>query len=129
MNTPSLSLIVWVSCVALQNLAADCRVGAALTDITPPMGIPMAGYYHERGADGVLDPLYSKALVIESGGERAALVVLDLISIRRKITDKARLAIEKTTGIKAGHIMISATHAHTGPELADPGQSGEGAGE
>jgi hypothetical protein len=128
MNTPSFSLIVWVSCVALQNLAADCRVGAALTDITPPLGIPLAGYYHERGADGVLDPLYSKALVIESGGQRAALVVLDLISIRREITDQARAAIEKTTGIKPGYIMISATHAHTGPELATASQSESGLG-
>jgi hypothetical protein len=107
-----------------QTPAADVRVGVAVTDITPPMGIAMAGYYHERGADGVLDPLYSKALVIESAGERAALVVLDLISIRRGITDQARAAIEKTTGIKTGCIMISATHAHTGPELANPGESG-----
>src|ERR1041384_6123744 len=119
MNTPSLSLIVWVSCVALQNLAADCRVGAALTDITPPLGIPLAGYYHERGADGVLDPLYSKALVIESGGERVAVVTLDLLTIKREITDRSRGTIEKIIGIKAGNIMISATHAHTGPVLAD----------
>lgn len=108
-----------------QTLAADVRVGVAVTEITPLMGIPMAGYYHERGADGVLDPLYSKALVIESGGERAALVVLDLLTIRRGITERARAAIEKTTGIRAGYIMISATHAHTGPEL-DPGESDSG---
>jgi len=115
------------SCACLhQTPAADVRVGVALTDITPPMGIPMAGYYHERGADGVLDPLYSKAMVIESGGERAALVVLDLISIRRAITDQTRAAIEKILGIRAGYIMISATHAHTGPELANPAESGSG---
>ena len=114
---------VIVSCGFPSDCAAsEVRVGVAMVDITPPPGIPMAGYYHERGADGVLDPLYSKAMVIESGGERAALVVLDLISIRRAITDNARAAIEKTTGIKAGSVMISATHAHTGPELTDPGQ-------
>jgi neutral ceramidase len=44
----------------------------ASVDITPPLGIPMAGYYHARGADGVLDPLFSKAMIIKSGGERAA---------------------------------------------------------
>ena len=51
---------------------ADLRVGVARVEITPPLGIPMAGYYHERGADGVIDPLYSKAVVIESDGVRAA---------------------------------------------------------
>jgi hypothetical protein len=95
-----------------------------VTDITPPFGIPLAGYYHERGADGVLDPLYSKALVLESEGQRAVLVVLDLLTVRREITDQARVAIEKTTGIKGNSVMISATHAHTGPELARAAQPG-----
>jgi hypothetical protein len=107
---------------ALGCAAAEVRVGLASTDITPPLGIPMAGYYHARGADGVLDPLYAKALVIETSGQRAALVVLDLISVTRAITDEARAAIEKATGIKGDHVMISATHAHTGPELAGRGK-------
>ena len=112
-----------------QDPTSEIRVGVAAIDITPPPGIPMAGYYHERGAEGVLDPLYSKAMVIESRGQRTALVVLDLISMRRAITDQARAAIEKTTGIPNGNIMISATHAHTGPELADPGEAGSGLAE
>jgi hypothetical protein len=104
------------------TLADELRVGAAAVDITPPLGIPMAGYYHERGADGVLDPLYSKALVIESDGQRIALVALDIISVTRGVTDRAREEIEKATDIKADHVMISATHAHTGPELASRGR-------
>jgi neutral ceramidase len=99
--------------------AADTRVGTASVNITPPMGIPMAGYYHERGADGVLDPLFSKAMIIEAGGERAALVTLDIISVTRSITDQARAEIEQATGVKGERVMISATHAHTGPELAN----------
>lgn len=97
---------------------AEVRVGAAEADITPPLGIPMAGYYHERGADGVLDPLHSKALVIEAGTNRAALVVVDLIGVTRAVTDSARAEIRKSTGIEPDHVMISATHAHTGPELS-----------
>ena len=111
-----------LSCLAAWAGAADMRVGVAAVDITPPLGIPMAGYYHARGADGVLDPLYSKAMVIESDGERVALVALDIIGITRAITDQARAEIETTTGIKGGHVMVSATHAHTGPELASRGQ-------
>ena len=79
-----------LSCLAAWAGAADMRVGVAAVDITPPLGIPMAGYYHARGADGVLDPLYSKAMVIESDGERVALVALDIIGITRAITDQAR---------------------------------------
>ncbi len=102
--------------------AGTARVGVASVDITPPLGIPMAGYYHERGADGVNDPLFCKALVIESGGERAAFVVLDLISVTRSITDQTRSAVAQATGIPGERVMISATHAHTGPELANRGK-------
>ena len=102
--------------------AAGVRVGVAVTDITPSLGIQMAGYYHARGAEGVLDPLFSKALVMESDGVRAAFVVLDLISVTRAITDEARAAIERETGIPGDHVMISATHAHTGPELSGRGK-------
>jgi neutral ceramidase len=110
--------------LALNAAAGEVRVGLAKTDITPPLGMPMAGYYHERGADGVLDPLYSKAMVIEEDGERAALVVLDIIGVTRSVTDQARTLVEQNTGIKGGHVMISATHAHTGPELANRGRRG-----
>jgi neutral ceramidase len=122
---PAVSVLLVVSLSlslsAFISPAASLRVGVGTTDITPPLGIPLAGYYHERGADGVMDPLFSKALVIESGGERAALVALDIISLTRAVTDQARGLIEKTTGIPGGRVMISATHAHTGPELADQG--------
>jgi hypothetical protein len=99
--------------------ATAFQIGTAQTDITPPLGMPMAGYYHERGADGVLDPLYCKAMVLSSGEDRVAFVVLDIISITRTITDQARANIEKSTGIRPNRIMISATHAHTGPVLAN----------
>jgi len=122
MKSIPLSILVTLFFNSAAVGATDFRVGVAAVDITPPMGIPMAGYYHERGADGVLDPLFSKALVIESDGSRVALVTLDLISVTRTITDEARAGIQKATGIPADQVLISATHAHTGPELADRGQ-------
>jgi len=117
-----LTLLVLGWLASLAGQAAGVRAGVASVDITPPLGIPMAGYYHARGADGVLDPLFCKAMVIESGGERAALVMLDIISVTRAITDQARAAIKQATGIEGDHVMISATHAHTGPELANRGK-------
>jgi len=59
---------------ALPAFAAELRVGAAAVRITPPTGIPMAGYYSERRAEGALDELHAKALVFEQDGARAALL-------------------------------------------------------
>jgi hypothetical protein len=115
--------------IALQSglvRSEELRIGAASVVITPPNGIPLAGYYQERGADGVLDDLHAKTMVIEKDGEKVALVVLDLLSTTRPLVERARIEIEKTTGLKGDHVMISATHAHTGPELADRSPRGAG---
>ncbi len=97
---------------------AELQVGGGAVVITPPQGAPMAGYYSARGADGVHDDLMAKALVLDDGKIRVALISLDLISTSRGIVEEARAAIEKRTGIPAGHVLISATHTHTGPMLA-----------
>lgn len=94
------------------------RAGTAAVDITPPLGVPLAGYYHARAATEVLDPLWAKALVIESEGTVAAWVSLDLISLTRSVTEQARATIQKTLGIPPQQVLLSATHTHTGPELA-----------
>lgn len=100
--------------------AADLRVGAAQVKITPSPGTPMAGYYHERAADGVLDDLFARAIVLELDGVKAALVSLDLISTTRPMVVEARRLVQEATGIPGSHVMISATHAHTGPVVSDP---------
>lgn len=111
--------------VALESLtlfqaaahAGEFRAGAAQVEITPKQGAPLAGYYQFRAADKVLDPLYSRALVVEQDGELAAFVVLDLISTTRAMVDASRKMITEQHGIPAERVMISATHTHTGPQL------------
>ena len=99
----------------LSTRADDLKAGAAWADITPKLGTPMAGYYSERGAEGTHDPLKAKAIVIETGGTKTALVALDLISTLRTTVEEARRMIERETGIPGKNVMISATHSHTGP--------------
>lgn len=57
------------------------KVGVAEQDITPPVGFPMAGYFHERLADGQIDPLKAKAIVFRGNDQQAALVICDLTGI------------------------------------------------
>ena len=107
--------VVWLG--ALSSVSA-LQVGTAKIRITPPIGIPMAGYYHERGATGVHDDLFARAIVLEEGGQKVALVSLDLITTRRHHVVAARKAIEARCDIGGERVMISATHAHTGPILS-----------
>lgn len=112
-------VLVAVLAAAGSVSAAPPTAGAARVDVTPPRGTPMAGYYSARASEGTLDPLHATALVLEKDGTRVALVSLDLIGTTFGVVAEARTRIEKQTGIPAGHVMISATHSHTGPVLSD----------
>jgi hypothetical protein len=101
---------------ALSSAAAELRVGAASEVITPALGTPMEGYFSPRMSQGVDDDLHAKALVIEKDGVKVALVVCDLANMPRQISDPARELVAKSAaGIPADHVMLSATHTHTGP--------------
>ena len=95
------------------------KIGAAEIDITPPVGHRMAGYFDERLATGVHDPLKAKAIVMKQGDEQIALVFCDLVGVSLNVTTNARSQASDKTGIPAGHIVISATHSHTGPLFDD----------
>ncbi len=92
------------------------RVGVAEADTTPPEGFPMAGYYHERLATGVRDPLKAKAIVFAQGNERAAFVACDLTGIAADLTAEVRRLASASTGIPGDHIVLAATHSHTAPD-------------
>ncbi|MSU40176.1 MAG: hypothetical protein EXS28_00450 [Pedosphaera sp.] len=97
------------------SLAAPLEVGMARTDITPPAGYRMRGYFNERLATGTADPLFAKAIVLRQGDERAALVFCDLIAVSPQVAQAARNRASNATGIPAEHICIAATHSHTSP--------------
>jgi len=105
----------------LLSAAGEFKAGTAAVVITPKDGTPMAGYYSMRAADGVLDDLHAKAIVVEQDGAKAAFVALDLITVTRPIVVAARKLIAEQTGIAPERVMISATHSHTGPVLAREG--------
>lgn len=109
-------LLCYVVCL-LPLSATELRVGLAHVEITPPPGAPMAGYYFNRAADGVHDPLLAKALVLERNGVRLAMVSCDLLSMPGEVAREARALVAESLGIPPGHVMISATHTHTGPVL------------
>jgi len=91
------------------------KAGAAQRDITPLLRISLVGYFHDRKAVDVRDPLYAKAIVLEADGERIAIVLCDLIALEREEIEKARELIESRCGIPPQNVMIACTHTHTGP--------------
>ncbi len=100
--------------------AGELKVGVAAVKITPAVGTPMAGYYSTRLAEGTHDDLWAKTLVFEQDGVKAAVVALDLVTVHRATVEAARQRIAQITGVRGDHVMMSATHSHTGPVLSGP---------
>lgn len=89
------------------------KAGSATANITPPLGAEIIGGFRPRYAENVDDELFAKALVVDNGLTRIALVTCDLIAIPEKMADAAKVRIADRCGIPAAHIMVNATHTHT----------------
>ena len=90
--------------------------GAAQIDITPtdfPVIINCG--FLEKTATEVTSPLYAKAIVLQQGNLKTAIVVVDSCMMPRELIDQAKAIAEKATGIPASKQLISATHTHFAP--------------
>lgn len=108
--------LLCIGCLIASVRGEDCRVGVATTDITPGTNYPVSGYYDERLSTGTKDPLQAKALVFRQGDQSAAFVVCDLIGIASDLSAEVRKRVQQQTEIPADHIIVAATHTHTGPD-------------
>ena len=95
----------------------NLQAGFARLDVTPMLGIPVRGYFKERYADGVLDPLEINALALSCGDSAAVLLSLDACGIKRANHILLRDAIVEATGLSPEAIFLSCTHTHTGPDI------------
>src|SRR3954462_10686648 len=95
--------------------AGGLLAGAGRSDVTPPTGFYTMGYVRSDAvARGQHTRLYARALVLEQGGRKLALVATDLGFTPGGMTVEVgkRLAAR---GFDERNIVISASHTHSGP--------------
>ncbi|MHB8995968.1 MAG: hypothetical protein ACYC63_12050 [Armatimonadota bacterium] len=96
-------------------MSAQLRAGFATVDITPPLGVYLAGHFNARPASGLHDPLTAQVIVLELAERRLALVGCDLIGIPAELTELVRARVQERVGIPPEHVTVWATHTHAGP--------------
>jgi neutral ceramidase len=122
MKLSSLILVTLLAVGAAQHATAQAgrgssplRVGAARVDVTPATGaLP-------KNNRGILDRLYARAIVLESGASSAALITVDAGAVSTAIWQAVTSQVEKELGIPAPNVLLTATHTHSaggqgGPE-------------
>ncbi|MFN0108836.1 MAG: neutral/alkaline non-lysosomal ceramidase N-terminal domain-containing protein [Blastocatellia bacterium] len=115
----TISLMILLCSLTLAGKAQSLRAGVSRVDITPPPGVEMWGYFDRSGpANGKLDPLFARVLVLDDGRQSVAVITLDLgrsfgppqIAWLR---DKARRQHA------VAEVMLIASHTHSGPVIDD----------
>ncbi len=100
------------------GLFAALEAGAAAVQLPAAPGLKMSGFSqrHEPARE-TLDPLFVRVLMLRSAGRSVAFVVYDLIGILdQPLNAELTERIRQRTGID--EVIFSATHTHSGPELA-----------
>ncbi len=73
------------------------KAAIASADITPQPGHVLQGHSNNNPSTAVLFPLEARAVVFENGGERAAIVALDLIGLESESVARIR---DRVAGIQ-----------------------------
>jgi len=95
---------------------AALRAGAAAVDVTPqefPLNMP--GGFSANMAQSAHDPLHARALVLDDGTTKLAMVVVDNIGVAPEVLDEAKAGASKATGIATDKMLICSTHTHSAP--------------
>jgi hypothetical protein len=110
------------------------HAGVAVMDVTPPVGVPLAGYgggerrmdvpdfdptnYHTWlvPSEGVLDPIYAKALVLSDGETKVAFLSLDVVAtVDGIVTLMSKYARDMGGTIPKENLFVFSSHTHSGP--------------
>jgi neutral ceramidase len=89
------------------------KAGIAVVDITPPSGLPLAGFAaRTEPAIGAHDPLTVRAVVVGD----TAIVVADVIGIHEAMSARIR----ERCPLPSANVIVAATHTHGAPvSMAD----------
>ncbi|TDQ19105.1 hypothetical protein DFQ04_0922 [Algoriphagus boseongensis] len=76
----------------------------------------LAGFHNSRPAQGILDPLWARAMVLESGDVIMAVAVIDMIGFGNDEVIATRKLIKESFP-ELDYVIIQSTHVHSSPDL------------
>lgn len=94
------------------------RAGYGKYELTPPMGVELAGfgYYLERRAQTVIDPLFARAALLEADGVKSLVISCEVLGLSREVCADV-FEHAKIYGVKPENVIIVSVHTHTGPTI------------
>jgi hypothetical protein len=119
-----------------QSQPGELAAGAAITNITPPLGGLIVGGFSPLPSDDVHDDLHVRALVLtESSPKKAgsaigagglnpqrtlAFAICDNVGISREVFDAAKKLVHEETGLLPENLLMASTHTHSAVSARTP---------
>lgn len=95
------------------------RVGFATTDITPPVGIRLAGFAaRTEPSTGVYHPLRATAIAIDDGATPFVLLCADWLGFYDRAA-MVRARLREATGLPEERFILCGSHTHCGPIIRE----------
>ena len=94
------------------------RAGYGKYELTPPMGVELAGfgYYLERRAQTIIDPLFARAVLLETENHRSLIISCEVLGLSRAVCAEVFEHAAKY-GVAPENVVIVSVHTHTGPTI------------
>jgi hypothetical protein len=96
-----------------ENPGRTFRAGAAVSNITPPLGELIVGGWAPTPATYVHDQLYARCLILDDGTTELAMVLCDNVGIPREVFDEAKRQLHDATGMPIENMLMASTHTHS----------------
>lgn len=95
--------------------APPLQAGAGRADITPRTGYYLFGWVRsDARGEGQLTRLYARAIVLQRGGRKVALVSTDLGAVPAGLVADAAQRVRRR-GFSERNVIVSASHTHSAP--------------
>lgn len=108
----ALPAMMVVSVSAQNGPRGVLKAGAAKVDITPAESELPANSF------GILDRVFARAIVVDNGHSKAALVTVDVASMGDNIWTAVTERVERELGMPRTNVFMTSTHTHSGPRLS-----------
>lgn len=93
----------------------EFMAGAGRQIITPAVGARLYGYTPDVFSTSVNDDLTASAFAFARGDVKSLLISVTVCLVSTGLSDEIRAAVAAATGVPADHIILCATHTHSGP--------------
>lgn len=113
--TTMICLVIALSFLKMTAVLAMVQAGTGKCNLTPPIGTPSAGHTKRSAVmQGIHDPLWATAIVIDNGEKLMAFCSVDNLGFTHEMTREILQRVQRNPALSSCEIFAGSTHTHSG---------------